>query len=186
MRFHFPFHDREFLWLVACGPTVLLRRNDHDQAPPFHARGVLDRPHLFQLCDDRIHERSAHLLIRHLTTAVRQEDLGLVPIGQKSFNLSNLDLQVMLICPRAQLNFLHLRRFLMTPILMVLFAQLKLVFPVVHNAAHGRHRCRRDLDKVITILLRLLEGISRKENTQLFAVWTDYTNLANPNFSINS
>lgn len=74
----------------------------------------------------------------------------------------------------------------MAPVLMVLLAQLELIFPVVHNATDRGHRCRRDLDKVITILLRLLEGISRKENTQLFAVWTDYTNLANPNFSINS
>ena len=67
--------------VISVRAAVLLRRHDHDQAPPFHAGGVFDRAYLSQLCNDRIHERSAHLLIRHFTTAVRQEDFGLVTIG---------------------------------------------------------------------------------------------------------
>jgi hypothetical protein len=74
----------------------------------------------------------------------------------------------------------------MTPILMVLFAQLKLVFPVVHNAAHGRHRCRRDLDKVIAIFLCLFERIRRKENAELFTIWADYPNFAHSDFPVHS
>ena len=165
---------------------MLLGRDDHDQASPFHARGILDCARVSQFCDDRIHERSTHLLIRHLTTSVRQEDFGLVTIGQKAFNLSNLDLQVMLISPRAQLNFLHLRRFLMAPVLMVLLAQLELVFPVVHNAAHGRHRCGRDLDKVVAIFLCLFERIRREENAELFTFRTDHPDFAHPDFPVHS
>jgi hypothetical protein len=82
MSFHFPFfHDSVIPSVNSIRADVLLRRHDHDQASPFHARGVLDRARLSQFCDDRIHERSAHLLIRHFTTAVRQEDFGLVTIG---------------------------------------------------------------------------------------------------------
>ena len=72
MSFHFPFfHDSVIPSVNSIQAAVLLRRHDHDQAPPFHAGGVFDRACLSQLCDNRIHERSAHLLIRHLATAVR-------------------------------------------------------------------------------------------------------------------
>ena len=92
----------------------------------------------------------------------------------------------MLICPRAQLNFFHLGRLLMAPVLVVLLAQLELILPVVHNAAYGRHRRGRDLDKIVTIFLCLLEGIRRKENAELFAFRTDDPDFSYSDFPINS
>jgi len=131
-------------------------------------------------------KRSTHLLIRHLTTAVGQEDFGLVTVGQKSLNLSDLDLQIMFICPWTQFNFLHMRRLLMTAVLVLLFAQLKLVFPVVHNTAHGRQRGRRDLDKIVAIFLCLFECIRREENAKLFTFRTNYSDFAHSDFPIHS
>jgi len=46
MGFHFSLHGQWFLWFI---DGLLLRRNDHNQAAPFHAGGILDCAYLCQL-----------------------------------------------------------------------------------------------------------------------------------------
>ena len=74
----------------------------------------------------------------------------------------------------------------MAPVLMFLFAELELVFPVVHNAAYGRHRRGCDLDKIVAIFLCLFERIRCGENAELFALRTDHSDFAHPDFPVNS
>ena len=81
-------------------PRQLFGSHHHDQAPAFHARCILDGSHRCQLRNHVAHDRSSHLLIRHLTPPEGQDDLRLVAIGQKSLDLPNFDLQVVLVRPR--------------------------------------------------------------------------------------
>ena len=65
----------------------------------------------------------------------------------------------MLVGPRPQLDLLHLGGFLMPPALVLLLAQLVLVFPVIHDPADGRLRGRRHFHQIVAQLLRLPECI---------------------------
>ena len=68
---------------------------------------------------------------------------------------------------------------------MILFAQLVLVLPVIHNAADGRYRCGCDFDQVVSALLRLLERFRCREDAKLFAFRTDDSDFTDSNLAVH-
>ena len=73
----------------------------------------------------------------------------LLPSAKKFLDLPHLDFQIVLVGPRPQFDFFHLRRLLVPPALMFLLAELVLVLAIVHDPADGRLRGGGDLDQVI-------------------------------------
>src|SRR5574341_1960533 len=165
---------------------LVLRRHDHDQTSSFHSWRILDGPRLGQLLNDGIHDRAPHLLIGHLPTSVRQCHLRLVSFLEKSLNLPNLDFQVVFIGSWAELDLLDLGRFLMSAALVVLLAEFIFVFPVVHDATDGRHRCRGHLHQIIPSFLGLSERVRGWQNTKLLSLRTDHANFTYSDFTIHS
>src|SRR5713101_4276679 len=120
-----------------------------------------------------IQHRPAHLLVRHLAAPEHHGDLGLVPVGQEPLHLAHLRLQIVLIGPRSQLDFLEMRTLLMLLGGMGFLAQLILVLAEVHDLADRRLRHGRHFDKIVSHLLRFLERINRRHDAKLLALRTD-------------
>src|SRR2546428_2488268 len=99
--------------------------------------------------------------------------LGLVPVGQEPLHLAHLRLQIVLIGPRSQLDFLEMRTLLVLLGGVGFLAQLILVLAEVHDLTDRRLSRRRDLDKIISQFFRFLQGINRRHDAELFALRTD-------------
>lgn len=67
---------------------------------------------------------------------------------------------------------------------MIFLAQLKFIFPIVHNAANRRLGRRGDFNQVIAPFLCLTEGLCGRQYTELLAFRTDDSNLPNPDFPV--
>ena len=161
VRFHLHFHSR--LIPSLCARCALFGSQDHDQAPSFHPGRKLHGSRFHTLLDHIRHDRSTHFLVRHFTTAIGQRHLGLVAVRQELLDLPDLDLEIMLIGAWPQLDFFHLRRFLMTPALMVFLAQLKFILSIVHDATNRRLGRRGDFNQVVTPFLCLIEGLGGRQ-----------------------
>lgn len=182
VRFHFHFHGRLIPSLYA--QCALFGSQDHDQAPPFHSRRKLHGAGFGALLNYTGHHRSTHFLVGHFTSPIGQRHFGLVAVGQEFFDLSDLYFEIMFIGPWAKLDFFHLRRFLVTPALVILFTQLKFIFPIVHDAANRRLGRRGDLHKVVAPVLCLTEGLCGRQYSELLAFRTNDSNFSNPDFPV--
>ena len=128
---------------------------------------------------------SAHFLIGHFASAIGQHDFRFVAFFQKSLNLPDLDLEIVLVRPWTQFDFLDLGRFLVSPTLMVFLAQLILVLAVIHDAADWRRRRRRDFHQIVSAFLRLLERFRRRKDAELLAFRPDHPDFTDSNLAVH-
>jgi hypothetical protein len=70
--------------------------------------------------------------------------------------------------------------------LALFFFLLVEIFPVVHDAAHGRLRGGRNLDQIQVLAAGQLERFEGRHDTDLFTFVSDYANLAGTNTVIGS
>jgi hypothetical protein len=100
--------------------------------------------------------------------------------------LANFDLEIVLVGAWPKLDLLDLRRFLMTPTLVIFFAQLKFILPIIHDAANRRLGRGSDFNEIVAPFLSLVEGLCGRQYSQLLAFGTDDANLPNPDFPVNA
>ena len=67
---------------------------------------------------------------------------------------------------------------------MVLFGQLVLVFPVIHDAADGRDRGRGDFHQIISAFLRLLERFGSRKDAELLPFRADDSHFTDSNLAV--
>ena len=184
MRSHF---HRGCLWLIDHRiARQLFGRHNHNQTSSLHAGGILDGAGLRQLFNDGIHHGSPHFLIGHLPPAIREGDFGFITLFEECFHLPNFNFKVMFIGSWAQLDFLHLRGLLMAPTLMVLFAQLILVLPKVHNSTDRGGGVRSHFHQVIAAFLSLSKGVRRLKDAELFSFRANDTNFSDSDLTIHT
>ena len=147
---------------------------------------VFDRSGIGQLFDNRVHHRTAHFLVSHLPAPESDRHLRFISVGQEFLDLPDLDLQIVFVGARPQLDLFDLRGFLMSPALVLFLTELVLVFSIVHDPADWRSRRRGHFDEVIAHFLGLPERVRGGQDAQLLAIRTDDAHLANPNFPINT
>src|SRR6186713_91580 len=120
------------------------------------------------------------LRVRHLATAEEDRRLDLVTFTQEALDVLLLELVVVLIDFRSELDLLDLDHFLMLLGLARSFLLLVLILPEVHDPAHRRHCGRRDLDEVEPFLTRDDERLRWRHDSELLTGFVDHPDLTNP------
>src|SRR5690606_17848576 len=133
----------------------------------------LDHAELLDVFGHLLEEALTDLLVGDLAPAEHDGDARLVALLQEPADVTDLDLVIVLIGLRPQLDLLELDDDLLFARFRGLLLGLVLVLAVVHDLADGGPRRRRDLDQVETLLFRLGEGDLRRHDPELRAIGGD-------------
>src|SRR5262245_14746082 len=114
---------------------ALLGGEDHDHVPPLQPRVALNRRDIQHVLCHAIQQPAAELGMNHLPPAEPDRDLGLVPVLEKTPDVSRLELKVVLVRLRAHLHFLDLDDCLLLTGVLRAAALLVLELPEVHDPA---------------------------------------------------
>ena len=142
---------------------------------PRHRLG--DR-HVGQLLDEPLENPAADLRMRHLAAAEEDRRLDLVAFLEEALDVLLLELVVVLVDLRPELDLLDLDHLLVLLGLARALLLLILVLPEVHDAADRRHGRRRDLDQVEPLLLRDGQSLRRRHDAELCAGVVDHPDFA--------
>src|SRR5688500_10890403 len=109
----------------------------------------------------------ANLRVRHLAAAEENRRLHLVAVFDEALDVMLLELVIVLVHLRAELDLLDLDHLLVAlrfpgPLLL-----LVLILAVVHDSADGRHGGRRDFDQVEAFLSGKNESLGRRHDAEL-------------------
>src|SRR4030095_7900496 len=98
----------------------------------------------------------------------------------KALDVLLLELVVVLVDLGPELDLLDLDHPLVLLGLARSFLLLVLILPEVHDPADGRHRGRRDLDQVESVLTCAGERLRRRHDPELLTGFVDHPDLTNP------
>jgi hypothetical protein len=98
-------------------------------------------------------------------------------IFQEARHVAQLDLVIVFVGTRAQLDFLHLHLFLLQLGFVGALLLLVFEFAVIHDAANRRLRRGGDLDQIDAGFLSHLQRLAQIDDAKLFPVQTLETNL---------
>src|SRR5688572_3531511 len=135
---------------LSTGPAV----EDHVHLVAFLPRHRLRDRLVAEVRNQPLENAPADLRVRHLAFAEEDRRLHLVAVGEEALDVLLLEVVVVLVHLRAELDFLHLDHALMLLGLAGPLLLLVLVFAEIHDSAHRRHGSRRDLDQVEPLLTR--------------------------------
>ena len=121
---------------------------NHNHLATFHLGHLLDRCNVQQIDFDPLDLAHADFLVGHFTATEAQGDFHLVFFLQEARHVAQLDLVVVFVRTRPQLDFLDLNLLLLELLLMLAFLFLVLEFAVIHDPANRRLRQRSDLDQI--------------------------------------
>ena len=117
------------------------------------------------------------LRVNHLATTETQRDFRLVSILQKPDEVTQFDLVVPNIGPRAKFDLLDLNLLELALGRVLALAFFVLKFAEIHNSTNWRFRIRRDLHEIECRVLCLTQSILCGNNSYLLAVSADQTDL---------
>src|SRR5690606_19926547 len=92
------------LLLAALGPELRVRREDHEHLPAFEARRLLDHAELLDVFGHLLEEALTDLLVGDLAPAEHDGDARLVALLQEPADVTDLDLVIVLVGLRPQLD----------------------------------------------------------------------------------
>src|SRR5688572_25916813 len=128
----------------------------------------------------------ANLRVRHLAAAEENRCLHLVAIFDEALDVVLLELVIVLVHLRTELDFLDLDHLLVAlrfpgPLLL-----LVLILAVVHDSTDGRHGGRRDFDQVEAFLAGKDKSLGRRHDAQLLPRVVDYADFTNPDALVDA
>lgn len=138
-----------------------------------------------QISLDAAEQLHTKLLVSHFATSEAQRDLGFIALIQKSDQITQLDLIVIVISRRPEFHFLDLNLLLLQLGFVLLLAFLVLVFAVIHDPTNRRLRLRRDFHQVQLSFFSLHQRFTQTDNTQLLAFHTHQTDRRDIYFAID-
>ena len=123
----------------------------------------------------------ADLRVRHFAAAEENRRLDLVAVFNEALDVVLLELVIVLVHLRAELDFLDLDHLLVAlrfagPLLL-----LVLILAVVHDPADRRHGGRRDFDQVEAFLSGKDESLGRRHDAELLPRVVDYADFTDSN-----
>jgi hypothetical protein len=172
-----------FSWLL---DTSTLWSDEHHELPPFHLGFLDDHTIVPQGIGNSVQRfQSQGLGIDNLAAAKAHGHLDLVLFFQKFSDLSNLEVEIMLFGfgPELDLPCFDDRLFLTRFLLFLLQLIAKLV--KVHDPADRRISLIGNLDKIKTLFAGSLQGRSRADDSNLFAVGVDEPDFAIVNIFVD-
>src|SRR4029077_5337802 len=131
-----------------------------------------------QLLDQALENAPPDLGMRHLAAAEEDRRLDLVAVLEEALDVLLLELVVVLVDLRAELDLFDLDHLLVLAGFTRALLLLVLVFPEIHDAADRRHGRRRDLDQVEPLLLGDGERLRRRHDAELCAGVVDHADFA--------
>ncbi len=133
-----------------------------------------------QIFDQPLQNATAQAGASHFATAEKDGRLDLVAFIQKTQHVVLLGLVVVIVHINAELHFLDRDRLLVLLGLALLLLLLVQEFPVIHDAANRRLRCRGNLYQVKVTFAGHLERFERRQDADLFALIINHANFACP------
>src|SRR5215471_1198213 len=157
-----------------------LLRQDRVHLVAFLARRGLGDREVGELADQPLQDAAADLGVRHLAPAEEDRRLHLVAVLEEALDVLLLELVVVLVHLRPELDFLDLDDLLMLLRRPRALLLLVLIAPEVHDAADRRHRRRGDLHEVEPLLPRDGQRLRRRHDPELRAVLVDDADFTDP------
>ena len=142
-------------------------------------RGLGDR-HLGQVFNQPLENPPADLRVRHLAAAEEDRRLHLVAVGEEALDVLPLELVIVLVDLRPELDLLDLDDLLMLLGLPGALLFLVLIAPEVHDAAHRRVGRGCNFHQVEPLLAGDRQRLLRRHDAQLLPGVVDDPHLADP------
>src|SRR3954471_9731795 len=144
-----------------------LLRQDGVHLVAFLPRHVFRCRDVRQIINQPLEDAPADLRVRHFAPAEEDRRLHLVPLREEALDVLLLELVVVLVHLRPELDFLDLDDLLVLLRRPRALLFLVLIAPEVHDAADRRHGCRRNLDQVETFRPRDGQRLRRRHDAEL-------------------
>jgi hypothetical protein len=109
---------------------------------------LLDDRHILQGLDEPIQDGPSAIHADHLAPPEHHGDLGLVPLAEEALGVAGLELEIVLLGLRSELDFFELDNRLFLARFPRLFGLLVPVLAVVHDPADRRPSFRRHLHQI--------------------------------------
>ena len=162
------------------------RADHHDHAAPFHHGPLFDHGDVADRLDDLIEHRLPGLRVDNLAAAKDDDELALVPLGEEPADVLHLEVEVVLVGLRAELDLLEHDRRLVLARSLLLLRRLVLELPEVHDLADRRNGPRIDFDQLEPGVFRQLERFLSRDDADLRAVGADDTDLGHSDATANA
>ena len=134
-----------------------------------------------QFRDQPLENAAPDFRMRHLAAAEKDRGLDLVTLSQEALDVLLLEVVIVHIDFRPELDLLDLDHPLMLLGLASALLLLVLILPKIHDLADRGHCGRRNLDQVETLLPRNDQCLRGRHEAKLFAGVVDDTDFADPN-----
>src|SRR6202030_2002943 len=131
-----------------------------------------------ELLHEPLKDSPPDLGVRHLAAAEEDGRLDLVAVLEEALDVLLLELVVVLVHLRAELDLFHQNHLLVPPGLARSLLLLVLVLAEIHDAADRRHRRRGDLDEVESLLFRNGQRGGRRHDAELLPGVVDHPDFA--------
>ena len=182
------FEGRKVVVDLLAGATVFawFGSQDHDHRAPFHFGGGFDKTILRDIFDHFFKEFETLLFVGDLTAAKFDGDFGFVAFVKKTLDVPDLEVDVVFIRFRAELNFFDLdlcRVFLGFFRFLLL---LVLVLPVVHQLADGGTSSSSDFDQINASFFGHTEGLLDQDDPDLRSVLVDQADFFDPDTLVDT
>jgi hypothetical protein len=161
-------------------------RQDGVEGGSFHAGHELDYAGIAHVLNEAVDDRVSELAVRHLTTFEAQRSLDLIALTKKADGLVFLCLIIVFIHRHRKLHFLDDNDLLLFPRRAVTLVLLIEELAVVLNTAHRRLSGGRNLHQIQAPLACYFECFERRQNSQLFTVLVNDTDLTCANSVVNA
>src|ERR1700690_3853711 len=162
-------------------PRILLRRQDSMQSVTFLAGAELYYALAFYVFYQALENLASQVGAGHFAATEKNRRLDLVAFVEETQHVILFGLVIMVVHIDAELYFLDRDRFLVLLGLAFLFLLLVEKFPVIHDAANGRHSSGRNLNQVQVLLAGHFERFEGRHNTDLFAFVPNHSDFTRSN-----
>src|SRR5258708_2343653 len=180
LGFSFPL---SFLLALGCR---LLRRQDRVQRVALLPRTELHNTLRFHVLDQPLQNLPAQPSAGHFAAAEEDRGLYFVAAIEEAEHVILFGLVIVVVHVYAELDLFYGDRLLVLLGLALFFFLLVQVFPVVHDAAHGRLRGGRNLNQIQVLAAGQFQRFVRRHHADLFAFVSDHANFAGSNAVIGS
>jgi len=173
-----------FVFLFRC--STLYWSNNHRHATAFHLGFAFNPAHLFEFLNDFLEDAQRNFRMSHFSTTKDHSKCDLIAIVKKLLRLVDLRLNIMSVSLGTQPNFLHLHGVLSGLGLLSLLFLIVLISPVVHDLAHGRFCCWRDLNQIQFCVTSEANSIVPGQNAYLLTLRTNNAKRGYSNLPVNT
>src|SRR6185503_10284917 len=160
--------------------TLRAARQDGVHLVAFHPRHRFREGEIRHLSDQPLENPPPDLGMRHLAAAEEDRRLDLVAVLEEALDVLLLELVVVLVDLRAELDLFDLDHLLVLASLARALLLLVLVLPEIHDAADRRVGRRGNLDQVEPLLLGDRQRLWRRHDAELCAGVVDDADFPDP------